>query len=628
MKKKKLLKVVLASALLAGGFSAIVACTPSDTPAVVTEFKVTHDLSDDYQITGLKSSYKEGDTVTFKVNVLNNLKQISSVRAGTKTLKADSEGNYSFTMGNADVALKVSLINKTQPVLALNLEGKKEVGATLVASVTADGKALSQYTLSATKGANLITISGSNITLNAAGDVTLKAVATVDVFENLETTVSFTIAESESQLGLNVAYDEGVAMPGAESAVGQHLGQWLYWAGDGGVADYLNFSNGQYDFSFTTGWAWYGVQLFYRTPSLENGDAFSLRWDVESNAAGTITLSGQKVDLVQGQNTIALSLTQGAAATISIQFGINGGAGTDFTGTSFKFTAPRIYDANPEHKYHEVKFTADNALLKDIQVREGKTVAAPEAPKKDNFVFDCYKDGETVYSETLAITKAYNFDAKYVEKSAENIRTIILMNGETKLGEFEVAVNSKFVLPSNIDVGFGHKINGIFRDAAFITAYDMNAAVTENLTLYARVSIGFDTWINSAEAGYAAPASWFTYGNDGSVTASFAGWGSDQGWHIQFNFYNLPMGESTDTYRVKFSYTMSHEGGRYQIYDGNTVQGTDGELQVGGKKDVEFTYAGDMVSTKDRKLTFELGAIEKDAPVVFTLHSFELVKVA
>lgn len=84
--------------------------TLKDKGGVETSFKVNYVTSEDYSISGLKSEYKEGDTVEFVVDVVNLDKEIDSVTVSDVTdLVATTDGHYSFVMPGKDVTITVTL---------------------------------------------------------------------------------------------------------------------------------------------------------------------------------------------------------------------------------------------------------------------------------------------------------------------------------------------------------------------------------------------------------------------------------------------------------------------------------------------------------------------------------------
>ena len=627
MKKSKFFTVLVTSALMVGGISFLSACNSGGEggQTVVTDFKVTYTESADYEVTGLKESYKQGETVSFKINLKNNLKTISSVRVGSSRVNADDSGTYSFEMPGEDAVIKITLIDKAQPAFAITVEGTKEVGSKLTVSATLDGSAFSDFTIAASKGADLVTINGKEISLVAVGEVTIKASATYDVF-SLSAETSFSIAPNEETLGLEIGFDDGKPIAGGEASSRGHGGTWIYWGGDGGSIQSItyNASNNEYTLRYQTGWAWYGVQLFYSLPYAENGDTYALRWDVNSDVAGRITVSGEVVDLSAGDNTIAINVEQKAGATLSVQLGVNNDDAETLSGGTFKFKPARLYDADPTHTYHTVKFTAGNEILRTIKVRDGKTVAAPTAPEVSGKVFNGFYDGETKLTSTLQITKDMNFDATYIDKSSVTIRNVTIKDGDKTLTTVEVADGGSVVVPS-LDLGFAMHAVGFYTDKDLTQAYDIDSAVNADLTLYVKKAIKFDaTHAQDVGLGYKFPDDWFSYSDDGSVTVSFTGW-ANTGWWLQCNFTtSLPKGNMGETYQVNFVYSISHDGATYQIYDNATVENTNGSLEAGNSQSISFQYAGGL--SAEAKLTFELGALPAEE-VSFTLHSISITKI-
>ena len=619
MKKGKFLTVLVTSALLAGGISFLSACGGGEgggTPAVVTEFKVTYNTSDDFEVTGLKESYKEGETVTFKINLKSNLKRISSVKVGKTNLKANDDGEYSFTMGAEDAAIKITVVDKEAPTFVLKFEGKLEAGQTITASTTVDGKAFSDFTLSATSGANLVEINGKSIKLLAAGKAKIKATATYDVF-NLEKEEEITIAASEQTLGSNLAYDDHDPKMGVESDANSHRGKWIYNACEGGEISSVTFSSGEYTMNYTPGGLFQSIQLFYSLPYSLAGETYDVRWQLIADMEGDITVNGQVVSLVVGENDLSFTATasdNSANSLVSLQLGVYDLS--VFPGSVLKWKEIRIYDLDDTHVYHQVKFTAGNSILKDIMVRDGQKVSAPKAPAQSGKYVEGFFDGELKHRNSSTITAPHNFDAKYNDATPENMRTVTINYGGHVLDTKSVGLNANVEL-DEIDLGFGTKNGGVFTDEALTQPFDVETDITADTTLYVKGIISFESvW---TQTGITLGKDAIYNNADGSVSCHFNGPGATN-WHIQLNFTDsLIIGESGKTYVVTFVYSIDQNGGTYQIYDNTSI--TSGSLDVGEKIQKEMEYAGGTLKN-NKKLTFELGAISGDC--TFTIHSIFL----
>ena len=630
--KKRLLTAVAVSALLLGGLVTIAACGGKTKPGEeskqnqVATYRVTCAASEDYEVKGLKEAYAEGETVRFTVEVKGENKILAFVRQGSKKLTAAADGSYSFVMPAEDVVIKISVGELATPVLNAFYSGNPQVGETITITTKIDSEDNDTFNVAAKSGGDLVTINGHNVTLNQTGRVVLEVTATKDSY-NLSTELALTIYENEAGLGTNIAYNTNIVQAGTEAQAGANAGKWLYWAGDGGVMNSFtyNAATEQYTVDYSVGWAWYGVQLFYSLPYAQNGDVYKLRWNVESTVAGKITISGHQITLVEGQNFISIDLNQGNGSTISLQMGIDGQGIAD--NGVFKFSNPRIYDANTANVYRHVSFYQGNELLKDIYVKNGNTVSAPDVTAPEGQLFAGFFDGETKYDSALVPNKDYTFVARFEIKTAENSREVTIMLGDEVLYRTDVFVGEKLILPSNLNYGFGRVLKNLYTNQACTTLFSLNSAITEDITLYAKTQIAYEaTYAHDGGLGYKIPNEWIINNADGSVTLKFNGWGSSEKWHIQANFdKSLIVGNVGERYRISFTYSINKAGADVQIYYSNTGIDTH-DLEVGDNKTSAVTYDGGIL-TDDAKLTFELGGTPLDQETVFTLHDISIAKI-
>ena len=635
--KRKLLSVVAIGALLAGGLSLLASCNSNNNQGggqdssqkSDAKYKVEYSQSADFEIGGLKESYQEGETVTFTVTVKNSGKKIKNIRVTgnefSKQFSASDNNQYSFEMPGEDVQLKVNLSDVQVPVLAATYSGLPLVGKTLTISTTIDAVANSEFTVTAKAGASLVEINGHQVTLKAAGNVTLEIAASKDGTA-LKVELSFEIHEDESALGTNIAYDDFLPIEGGEGATTTNLGKIVYNRNDGGTFDPLSYDKASnlYTWNYTNGWTWHSVQLFYRLPYAEVGDTYKLAWEVESDVAGQITISGQVVNINAGKNYVLVDLTQGGSALVSIQLGVNsGGNGTVFeNGSVLKFSPFRLYDTNTSHVYHHVVFKNGNEVIKDIYVRDGKKVVAPFVDAGDNYLFQGFYDDATVFADSMTITKDYTFVARLVEKTAENTKHVTLKSGSKTLAVVDVFVGSSLVVPQNLDIGFGRKIVGYYTDPDCTQAYNISDPVQNDFDLYLKTNIVLEaTYCHN----FAFEGEWYSNNADGSLRIHFTGRGMEDSWNIQANFTDsVIIGEVGKTYTISFEYSMNVDGARYQIWDpvGQKSIGAD-NVKVGEHQTGQVTYEGGELSN-GRYFTFEFGSVAAGAEVEFVLHDIQL----
>lgn len=86
------------------------------------EYNITYAASEDYDVKELSATKaKKGQTVTFKVEVKNENKELDEVKVNGTALTAN-DGFYSFVMGEADVVIEVTLKDKAvEPEVEYNI---------------------------------------------------------------------------------------------------------------------------------------------------------------------------------------------------------------------------------------------------------------------------------------------------------------------------------------------------------------------------------------------------------------------------------------------------------------------------------------------------------------------------
>ena len=319
-----------------------------DTEIVIEVSQAITDLK--VQTNPTKLTYIAGEEID-----LTGLVVVATLAEETSVKAKFENGQFSFEMPNEDVSLRITLSDIVEPVLNASYSGKTVVGETLTISASIDEVAISDFTVTAKVGANLVTVNGKQVTLNAVGTVTLEISATKDNF-NLKKDLSFAISAGEASYGQNITYDDHAPTAGIESSTKTHRGTIITCGVDGGSISSLTYNkaNNEYTMNYANGWAFYSVQLFFDLPYAEQGDTYHFAWDVNSDVAGQMTISGHAVDLQQGDNYVNFDVTQGSGALLSIQFGVNGG--TNLEGSVLKFSPFRLYDADAAHKYHHVTF--------------------------------------------------------------------------------------------------------------------------------------------------------------------------------------------------------------------------------------------------------------------------------
>jgi hypothetical protein len=472
---------------------------------------------------------------------------------------------------------------------------------TLTPTVSPSNATNKNVTWTAT-GSGVVTVDNGVVTAEKAGE----SVVTVRTADG-GFTDTCTINVSEA-VKVDVAYSDG----SFDFNGTQQPGKFVYWAGDGGAVSSAtyNSSTGKYSLTYTTGWAWYGVQIFYLLPYAEAEDKYDVTWTLNSTAAGNITVNGEVKTLVAGDNVISFTdASLHGNRTLDVQLGVDGGA--QFGAGTVSFANPVVYDKNGA-TYHQTSFINGNQLLKRIQVRNGKYVTAPADPAAPaGKVFAGWYDGTTKFDGTQAVTAAHEYSAKFIDESEATKYTVNVYDGSTLLGSIKVLEGSKVDL-SSIIFPFGYEADGYYKNNTLTEVFDpAKEIITGNTDIYAKKRVAVT---NSCYNMY---EDYITHLADGSLQIKLEGWGANV-WDVQLN-YVLPTG--THNYTVNYTYSIDKAGADVQIYDGAPKAGPN-TLTVGNNLSGQLTYNGAL--TNSNKLTFELGALPKSQVATFVLHSITL----
>lgn len=211
--KKSIIPFLAIATLLAscGGNSSTGDSSNAEDSSTSTaaKYSVTASKGNDYKVEGLaENGYEAGATVSFTITVSNTNKEVDKVIVDGAQLVA-SNGTYSFTMPSKNVNIIVQLKDKAGvkvATIAVDNEAPK-VGDTVNVTLKLDGEALtSGVTVTATSGANLVTITGTSVKCNDVGAITLEASATVDGIE-YKKTIDLTIGEATKITSIKTIQD-------------------------------------------------------------------------------------------------------------------------------------------------------------------------------------------------------------------------------------------------------------------------------------------------------------------------------------------------------------------------------------------------------------------------------------
>ncbi len=139
---------------------------------------------------------------------------------------------------------------------------------------------------------------------------------------------SYTVSDWSQGVEYTVSHEQrtsyNLKVGGSDIAKQDLTDTYYYCISDGVNVTAATYDNGTVTFTYSGNVNWYSVQLFYKNPSLTNGTKYTLTFKLNSPLAGKIRINGNMFDLVEGNNDIEVSYTEGSGAdglSMNIQFG-------------------------------------------------------------------------------------------------------------------------------------------------------------------------------------------------------------------------------------------------------------------------------------------------------------------
>ena len=155
-----------------------------------------------------------------------------------------------------------------------------------------------------------------------AGVYTIKVVAKDDASNEAEKSFTLTVKEKPTATTVITNGDQAAAV--ANGGWIEWHDQW--WCGSGVTVKEATVSPSQLVIDYSIeGTNWFALQLFYYDSAIALGEA-KISLDINASAAGKVTINGNVVELVVGDNQVEVTATLVAgSASFSMQFGEEGG---------------------------------------------------------------------------------------------------------------------------------------------------------------------------------------------------------------------------------------------------------------------------------------------------------------
>ena len=299
-----------------------------------------------------------------------------------------------------------------------------------------------------------------------------------------------------------------------------------------------------------------GTSIVAANESLGVGE--SQRFGLFAHIGGTYASWVSKID----DSCVTWSLDGSSAASFNPQtVTVSGKAPGSFTlsasvgGGSIleSVTTPVAY------RYYTVTFGTYNRWNYDVdvistqKVRSGDTLKKPADPTRDGYVFDgWYTTGSctTPFDFKVPITSNKTVYAKW-RYPATYMVTFNANGGTCSQTTASVEEGKAVPKPAN-PTRAGHTFKGWYSDKGLTKAYDFNASVKGNLTLYAKWAPNRYTVTFSSNGGTSVKAQSVTYGAKASRPADpaksgfyFRGWYADKGLTRAYDFNSTVKGSLT-----------------------------------------------------------------------------------
>ena len=161
---------------------------------------------------------------------------------------------------------------------------------------------------------------------------------------------------------------------------------------------------------------------------------------------------------------------------------------------SLEFSGKSKDSQKENESFYTVKFFVNNSYT-ELNVKKGEKVSKPSDPNKTNYKFvGWYTDPSftTKYDFSKVVTSNLNLYAKFENDSV--VVTFVLNNGENNLTK-TVETGTTFSKPSN-PTKKNHLFDMWCTDSSLTKEYDFSKAVTENITLYAKYIVDYQTVTN------------------------------------------------------------------------------------------------------------------------------------
>ena len=346
---------------------------------------------------------------------------VKGLKVGTATLTAKA-GNDTATC-----AVTVTEDNTEKVTITLNGEQVTEASVDMGETLNLVGTASQGSTLTwLSSNEKIATVENGVVSALRPGTVTITAQVNASIKAEVEVTVN--------SVGGYVYYELGFA---TEAQASQTPGVWKYWTEWGQFTE-LDYDNGTVNVAFSeNGGQWANIQLFHFDSTVESNKYYKLSVDIDSSAAGRITVNNNVVVLQEGKHTYEVYFTNFPG--FKMQLGVEGVGIDIFEGKvsvsniQYEEDTNRVNLQTPSFEYD-----SETGVI---------TITDPNAAGVKNYVLSLYQDEKLVAGVTLsgsgkvdwskvlsgtyqAKIKAVAANVHYIDSLESDAQTIEVVNEE------------------------------------------------------------------------------------------------------------------------------------------------------------------------------------------------------
>lgn len=290
-------------------------------------------------------------------------------------VSAKKEGNATLTaaIGDAKATCAITVTPDNTERVTITLDGTAVTEATVdmgnsitLAATASNGSAITWET----SNANIATVANGVVTGVKPGEATITAKVSASIKAEVTVTVN----------GGDYEYYELTLNKGAEDAA-KNPGKWAYWT-EWAQFTTLNYDNGTVNLEFTeNGGNWYNLQLFKVDTLVQANKYYKLTCEIQTTAAGHVTINGNAVELQTGKHTYEVYFTNGNG--FNMQFGVEGmaldisAATVAISNISYTEDTERVTLSAPSYSY-----AADTGII---------TITDGNAAGVKNYVLNLYQ---------------------------------------------------------------------------------------------------------------------------------------------------------------------------------------------------------------------------------------------